>query len=146
MHLILVLLGAKLQITHFKVYSLIDIFLGHLVSSHSVTSNCMMPGLHQVIYTWVVAMHCLQREVIWTHSHYQLTPSELNYGSFDLKYRLMGRGRSLSPEQIAAVTSMCQAGHSNKEIHHLTGISLRSVQPWTRVFWQSPDGDIQTTW
>ena len=39
MHLILVLLGANLQITHFKVYSLIDIFLGHLVSSHSVTKQ-----------------------------------------------------------------------------------------------------------
>ena len=124
MHLILVLLGANLQITHFKVYSLIDIFLGHLVSSHSVTSNCMMPGLHQVIHTWVVAMYCLQREFIWTHSRYQLTPSELIGGPFDLKYRLMGKMRDLSQEQIAAVTSLCKASHSNKEIHNLAGTSL----------------------
>ena len=124
MHLILVMLGAKLQIMHFKVYSLIDIVLGHLVSCHSVTSNCMTTRLHQVSYTWVVAMYSLQREVIWTHPLYQLTPSELIGGSFDLKYRLVGRVRNLSQEQIAAVSSLCQAGHSNKEIHHLTGISL----------------------
>ena len=124
MHLILVLLGANLQITHFKVYSLIDIFLGHLVSSHSVTSNCMLTRLHQVIYTWVVAMYWLQREVIWTHSRYQLTPSELIGGPFDLKYRLMGKMRNLSQGQIAAVTSLCKASHSNKEIHNLVGTSL----------------------
>ena len=124
MHLILVMLGAKLQIMHFKVYSLIDIVLGHLVSCHSVTSNCMTTRLHQVSCTWVVAMYWLQREVIWTHSRYQLTPSELIGGPFDLKYRLMGKMRNLSQEQIAAVTSLCKASHSNKEIHNLAGTSL----------------------
>ena len=107
MHLILVMLGAKLQIMHFKVYSLIDIVLGHLVSCHSVTSNCMTTRLHQVSYTWVVAMYWLQREVIWTHPRNQLAPSEQIGGSFDHKYWLLGRGRNLSLEQIAAGTSLC---------------------------------------
>ena len=54
----------------------------------------------------------------------------------------MGCSKHLFLEQIAAVTILCHAGHSNKEIHNLTGVSLRSVQRWTRLFRESPDGDI----
>ena len=54
----------------------------------------------------------------------------------------MGSSKHLSLAQIAAATSQCHAGHSNKEIHNLTGVSLRSVQRWTRLFRESPDGDI----
>ena len=123
-----------------------SIVVGLLVSCHSVTSKYMTPWLHQVIYTSVVAMYCPQREVIWTHPRFQLAPSEQIGGSFNLKYWLLGRARNLSIEQSAAETSLCQSGYSYKEIPQLTGISLRSVQRCTRVFWQWPDGDIQTTW
>ena len=54
----------------------------------------------------------------------------------------MGLGKNLSTEQLAAVTSLCKAGHSNQEISNLTGVSLRSVQRWTKVFRESPDGTI----
>ena len=54
----------------------------------------------------------------------------------------MGLGKNLSTEQLAAVTSLCKAGHCNKEISMLTGVSLRSVQRWTKVFRDSPDGEL----
>merc|ERR1711895_80005 len=107
-------------------------FQGLSLNGYCCWSPCELPlsntQIHQVIYTSVGAMYWPQREVIWTHPRYQLAPSEQNGGSFDLKYRLMGRARNLSSEQIAAGTSLCQSGYSNKEIPHLTGISLRSVQ------------------
>ena len=40
----------------------------------------------------------------------------------------MGLGKNLSTEQLAAVTSLYKAEHSNQEISNLTGVSLRSMQ------------------
>ena len=54
----------------------------------------------------------------------------------------MGLGKNLSTEQLAAVTSLCKAGHSNQEISNITGVSHRSVCRWTKVFRESPDGTI----
>lgn len=47
---------------------------------------------------------------------------------------VMGKVKELASEQIAAVTSLCKAGKSNKEIASITGVSLRSVQRWTKKF------------
>lgn len=44
----------------------------------------------------------------------------------------MPRGPELRKEQIAAISSLCVAGKSNKDISIQTGIALRSVQRWTK--------------
>ena len=54
----------------------------------------------------------------------------------------MGKAKQLKPDQIAVITALCQAKHTNKQIVELTGISLRSVQRWTKKFKDSIDGDI----
>lgn len=47
---------------------------------------------------------------------------------------VMGKVKELTSEQITAITSLCKAGKSNKEIASITGVSLRSVQRWTKKF------------
>ena len=54
----------------------------------------------------------------------------------------MGRGKNLRSDQIAQITCLCQAKHSNKEIGAITGISSRSIQRWTKKFRESTDGDV----
>ena len=54
----------------------------------------------------------------------------------------MGKASNLKPDQIAAITALCKAGHENKYISELTGISLRSVQRWTKKFKDSVDGNV----
>ena len=44
----------------------------------------------------------------------------------------MPRGPELRKEQIAAISSLCVAGKSNKDISIQIGIALRSVQRWTK--------------
>ena len=41
---------------------------------------------------------------------------------------IMGGGKDLTKDQIAAITSLSLAGKSNKEISIISGVSLRSVQ------------------
>ena len=55
----------------------------------------------------------------------------------------MGLGSNLKSDQIAAITALCQAGHSNKEICTITGVSKRSVQRWTKKFRDSLTGEVQ---
>ena len=55
----------------------------------------------------------------------------------------MVRGPNLKPDQIAAITSLYQARHSNLEICALTGINERTVRTWTRKFRDAPDGEMQ---
>ena len=52
----------------------------------------------------------------------------------------MGKGKHLTIDKIAAIGALCKAKHSNKQIHALTGISLRSVQRWTKFFREMPRG------
>ena len=54
----------------------------------------------------------------------------------------MGLGKNLSTEQLAAVTSLYKAEHSNQEISNLTGVNFRSVQQCVKVFLESSDGAI----
>ncbi|KAG0716278.1 Transposable element Tcb1 transposase [Chionoecetes opilio] len=44
----------------------------------------------------------------------------------------MGRGKELTKEQIAAISSLILVGKDNKEISAITGLALRSVQRWTK--------------
>ena len=53
------------------------------------------------------------------------------------KFASMGRGRDLKTPDIAAITHLCKAGHTNKEISDLTGITLRTVQRWNKIFRES---------
>ena len=57
-------------------------------------------------------------------------------------YSNMGRGKHLTPCQIAAITSLSKAGHSNTFISQQTRVSLRSVQRWSKKFKDSPDGNV----
>ena len=54
----------------------------------------------------------------------------------------MGRDKNLINDQIAAVTSLCKAKQSNKEISKITGINLRSVQRWAKKFRDSINGEV----
>ena len=54
----------------------------------------------------------------------------------------MGKARNLQPHQIGALTALCKAGHPNKYIADSTGISLRSVQRWTKKFRESLDDNV----
>ena len=54
----------------------------------------------------------------------------------------MGRGKHLTPCQIAVITALCKAGHSNNFISQQTGVSSRSLQRWTKQFKDSPDGNV----
>ena len=54
----------------------------------------------------------------------------------------MGKASNLRPDQIAAITALCKADHDNKYISEITGISLRSVQRWTKKFKDSVDGNV----
>ena len=55
----------------------------------------------------------------------------------------MVRGPNLKPDQIAAITSLYQARHSNLKICDLTGINDRTVRTWIRRFRDAPDGEMQ---
>ena len=48
----------------------------------------------------------------------------------------------MTPCQIAVITALCKAGHSNNFISQQTGVSLRSVQRWSAKFKASPDGNV----
>ena len=54
----------------------------------------------------------------------------------------MGLGKNLLTEQLAAVTRLCKAEHSNQEISSFTGVNLRSFQQCAKVFRESSDGPI----
>ena len=54
----------------------------------------------------------------------------------------MGRARQLNKYEIGAITGLCKAGQSNKLIHEVTGINLRSVQRWTKKFRDAGMDDI----
>ena len=54
----------------------------------------------------------------------------------------MGRGKHLTPCQIAVITALCKAGHSNNFINQQTGVSTRSVQRGTNRFKDSADGNV----
>ena len=46
----------------------------------------------------------------------------------------MVRGKNLKDSDIGGIASLCKAGHPNRYISDLTGISLRTVQHWTKTF------------
>ena len=54
----------------------------------------------------------------------------------------MGKAQILQPDQIGALTALCKAGHPNKEIAEITGISLKSVQRWSKKFRDLSDDNI----
>ena len=62
--------------------------------------------------------------------------------TLDTFYFTMGKGKHLKADQIAVITALYQAGHTNPEISTQTGIYLRTVQVWTKKFRESPDGDV----
>ena len=54
----------------------------------------------------------------------------------------MGGGKDLKEDQIAAITSLSLVGKSNKEISIISGVSLRSVQRWTKKKREAGDADV----
>ena len=54
----------------------------------------------------------------------------------------MGGGKDLTQDQIAAITSLSLVGKSNKEISIISGVSLRSVQRWTKKKREAGDADV----
>ncbi|CAL4062221.1 unnamed protein product [Meganyctiphanes norvegica] len=46
--------------------------------------------------------------------------------------------KNLTSYQVAAITFLCKAGHSNREITELTGVCKPSVQRWTKKFKDDP--------
>ena len=55
----------------------------------------------------------------------------------------MGKGKNLKVDQIAVITVLYKAGHTNPEINTQTGINIRTVQQWTKRFCESSDGEVQ---
>ena len=54
----------------------------------------------------------------------------------------MGQDNDLTSEKIAAITSLVTAGQFNKEIAIITRVSLRSVQRWTKKFFDCGQDDV----
>ena len=71
-----------------------------------------------------------------------LVTEEPGSATLDTCYFTMGKGKNLKAGQIAVITSLYQAGHTNPEISTQTGIYLRTVQVWTKKFRESQDGDV----
>ena len=56
----------------------------------------------------------------------------------------MGKGKPLTPCQIAVITAFCKENKDNAYISDKTGVSLRTVQLWTKKIKESPDGTVLT--
>ena len=55
---------------------------------------------------------------------------------------IMGKGKQLRPDQIAVIGALCQAEKTNKQIRDITGISLRTIQTWTKKF-RDTNGNLE---
>lgn len=53
----------------------------------------------------------------------------------------MGNRKELTKEQIAVIASLRRVGKSNKQIATITGVTLRSVQRWTKNCREAGDAD-----
>ena len=51
--------------------------------------------------------------------------------------------KHLTPCQIAVITALCKAGHSNNNISQQTGVALRTVEWWRKKFKDAPDGNVE---
>ena len=56
----------------------------------------------------------------------------------------MGKGKPLTPCQIAVIAAFCKDNKSNAYISDKTKIALRTVQRWTKKIKESPDSNIPT--
>ena len=82
-------------------------------------------------------------EVLLQVTNHQRRHSYQTDGTFELNYRYIGDGNILSTQHIAAVTSLCIAGHSYREMYTLTDVRLRSIKRQTKASHESPSSDIR---
>ena len=69
---------------------------------------------------WGVYLVCIFYSVTWF--------ATLTLVPFCALHGIMGGGKDLTEDQIAAITSLSLVGKSNKEISIISGVALRSVQ------------------
>ena len=93
------------------------------------------------MYPSVATQLSYRVDVCWSTVR-PLVTEEPGSATLDTCYFTMGKGKNLKADQIAVITALYQAGHTNPEISTQTGIYLRTVQVWTKKFRESPDGDV----
>ena len=103
----------------------------------------MMSPLYHDNNMQVVATCSALAEVLLQVTIHQRRHSYQTYGTFELNYRYIGEGNNLLTQHIAAVTSLCITGHSNRDMHTLTDVRLRSIKWQTKASRKSPSSDIR---
>lgn len=119
-------------------WQVVQCWIGGWVSGRGY-SGC--PLQSQAVYPPVVALLCYWVDVCRSRVR-PLVTEEPGSATLDTFYFTMGKGKNLKADQIAVITALYQAGHTNPEISTQTGIYLRTVQVWTKKFRESPDGDV----